>query len=159
MKLPITKIMVYRILLDNDGSVTGYKMTKIIPYQHQGIYRVLKQAREKGLIDYQLIQQSDRPDAKNYFIRNEQGIIDEMVGIVAAKINPVTVGINDIDGVLTCEKYVGSNLVVNWLERLKKEFEVINRFHISETKSFVEHMIVYIEVELRKRKDSTLLQS
>lgn len=119
--MPIVRLIAYKTVLDHQSKgITGYEMTKCLPYQHQGIYKVLGKAATAGLLDFHTIPQTHKPDRKVYKAGNKIALIDAMKDILHEPILVLTLGVYDIDAVIACEKYVGSDMVIDWLGRLKR---------------------------------------
>ena len=159
MKLPLTKLLIYRTLLEKKEPITGYDMTKTIPYQHQGVYRILGQALKKGLIEMTIEPQEGKPDRKYYTLVKRKCVKQEMVEALLA--NQVSASITpfDVDVVINCEKHVGKQTVLVWLNMVLKGYESMIHNKNDEIYPFTESMIERLKKELENRVGLSTMQN
>ena len=147
MKLPLTKLMIYRILLEQKEPITGYEMTKLIPYQHQGVYRILGQALQRGIVVMTREAQEGKPDRKYYTLKDKDSVKKEMTEALIGAQAVASITAYDIDVVLRCERHVGKQVILLWLQTVLKDFE-----HIIKDKKVGEHLYTLRTVQMLREE-------
>lgn len=157
--MPIVRLIAYKTVLDNSSNgITGYEITKTLPYQHQGIYKVLGKAAENGLLTFRTEAQEHRPDRKVYTVNNKAALIEAMKDILHEPILVLTLGVYDIDAVMSCEKYVGPDMVIDWLGRLKRQLlraQKETQFDTDTVSVIAKHLNGFIRKKALEAKNAT----
>ena len=152
MKLPLTRLVCFRIILDQENFISGYEIAKRTPFKHQGIYRELAKASERGLITYKVEPQDDKPDRKLYRVKKRDKMIEEMkTDLNLNNLNPMTISGFDIDMILSFEHLVGTSAIYKFLTRLKSELMHMLKYEKHVTKAAVNATLMLLEAEIEKR--------
>ena len=152
MKLPLTRLVCFRIILDQENFISGYEIAKRTPFKHQGIYRELSKATDRGLIKFKIEPQDDKPDRKLYRVKRRDKMIEEMkMDLNLNNLNPMTISAFDVDMILSCEHLVGSGVIYKFLTRFKSELMHMLKYEKHVTKSSVNATLMLLEIEIDKR--------
>lgn len=119
MRMPVAKLCVYKVLLEENRFITGYEITKQVPYQHQGIYRILSDAYEKGALKLKVIEQSSKPNRKAYKVIKPALLKKMIIEELGETVNIPTLGIIQIDLILGLESLIEWEHIEKWLTDIK----------------------------------------